>query len=47
MIYPIFDFIPHHRVAGRCIYALGELLTISLLMHMSDGEDYVDMSLFA
>lgn len=47
MIYPIFDSIPDHRVTGRCIYHLGELLTISLLTYMSGGEDYVDMSLFA
>ena len=45
MIYPIFDSIPGHRVKGRCIYLLGELLTISPLTYMSGGEDYVDMSI--
>lgn len=47
MIYPIFDTVPDHRVTGRCIYKLGDLLVISLLTMMCGGEDYVDMSEFA
>lgn len=47
MIYPIFDSIPDHRVTGRCIYKLSDLLVISLLTMMCGGEDYVDMSEFA
>lgn len=47
MVYPIFDSIPDHRVTGRCIYKLGDLLVISLLTMMCGGEDYVDMSEFA
>ena len=47
MIYPIFDSIPDHRVTGRCIYKLGDLLVIALLTMMCDREDYVDMSEFA
>ena len=47
MIYPIFDSIPDHRVTGRCIYKLGDLLVIALLTMMCGGEDYVDMSEFA
>ena len=47
MIFPIFDSIPDHRVTGRCIYRLGDLLTIALLTYLCGGEDYVDMSEFA
>ena len=47
MITKIFDSIPDHRVTGRCIYRLGDLLSIALLTFICNGEDYQDMSEFA
>lgn len=47
MISDIFNSIADHRVTGRCIYKLYDLLTISLLTYACGGEDYVDMSEFA
>ena len=43
----IFADFPDHRVTGRCIYSISDLLTISLLTYLCGGEDYVDMSEFA
>ena len=45
--YPIFADFPDHRVTGRCIYSISDLLMISLLTYLCGGEDYVDMSEFA
>lgn len=45
--YQIFADFPDHRVTGRCIYSISDLLTISLLTYLCGGEDYVDMSEFA
>ena len=45
--YPIFADFPDHRVTGRCIYSISDLLMISLLTYLCGGEDYVDMSKFA
>ncbi len=47
MLNEIFMTVPDHRVAGRCTYALSDLLTIALLTYVCGGEDYVDMSEFA
>ena len=47
MLNEIFMTVPDHRVTGRCIYALADLLTIALLTYICGGEDYVDMSSFA
>lgn len=47
MINDIFMTIPDHRVTGRCVYPLADLLTIALLTYVCGGEDYVDMSEFA
>ncbi len=47
MLYPIFTNVPDHRVTGRCLYPLSDLLTIALLTYICDGEDYTDMSDFA
>ena len=46
-IYPIFDDIREHRVRGRCIYPLNDLLIVALLTYMTGGEDYQDMAWFA
>ena len=43
----IFADFPDHRVTGRCVYSISDLLTISLLTYLCGGEDYVDMSEFA
>lgn len=45
--YQIFADFPDHRVTGRCVYSISDLLTISLLTYLCGGEDYVDMSEFA
>ncbi len=45
--YQIFADFPDHRMTGRCIYSISDLLTISLLTYLCGGEDYVDMSEFA
>ena len=45
--YRIFADFPDHRVMGRCVYSISDLLTISLLTYLCGGEDYVDMSEFA
>ena len=45
--YQIFANFPDHRVTGRCVYSISDLLTISLLTYLCGGEDYVDMSEFA
>lgn len=47
MIYRLFDSIPDHRVTGRCIYPLGDLLVIALLSMLCGGEGYTEMSAFA
>lgn len=47
MIISIFRTIKDHRVTGRCLYPLSDLLTIALLTYLCGGEDYVDMSDFA
>ncbi len=47
MLDEIFMTVPDHRVAGRCTYALSDLLTIALMTYICGGEDYVDMSEFA
>lgn len=46
-IYPIFDDIREHRVRGRCIYPLNDLLIVALLTYMTGGEDYQGMAWFA
>lgn len=47
MIISIFKSVPDHRVVGRCMYPLSDLLTIALLTYLCNGEDYTDMSSFA
>lgn len=47
MLSNIFNSIVDHRVTGRCIYSLSDLLNIALLTYICNGEDYVDMSVFA
>lgn len=47
MITSLFSTVPDHRVVGRCIYPLSDLLTIALLTFICGGDEYVDMSEFA
>ena len=45
--YQIFADFPDHRVTGRCVYSISDLLAISLLTYLCGGEDDIDMSEFA
>lgn len=47
MLVTIFDGVKDPRKIDRCTYELGDLLSIAFLTYLSDGEDYVDMALFA
>ncbi len=40
--YQIFADFPDHRVTGRCIYSISDLLTISLITYLCGGEDYFE-----